>query len=83
MLFVLRLDHVVHGKISGSLCICTTRLVHGGVANALSSLLSSPKNNARLAAMMLEVLAFLLDKKCGEQSGDDGRDTRTWKFRNS
>ena len=33
-------DHVVHGKSSGSHCKCTTRLGHGGVANALSSLLS-------------------------------------------
>ena len=37
---VFRLDHVARGKSSGSQCRCTTRLGHGGVANALSSLLS-------------------------------------------
>ena len=37
---VFRLDHVVHKKSSGSHCKCTTRLGHGGVANALSNVLS-------------------------------------------
>ena len=68
---VFRLDHVVHRESSGSHCKCTTRLGHGGVANALSSLLSKEQcetccDDARSVGVSFG------HKRCGEQSGDDG-----------
>ena len=57
---VFRLDHAVHGKSSGSHCNCTTRLEHGGVAHALSSLLSKEQGETCCDHALL-VLAFLLD----------------------
>ena len=68
---VFRLDHAVHRKSSGSHCKCTTRLVHGGVANALSSVLSKEQcetccDDARSVGVSFG------HKRCGEQSGDDG-----------
>ena len=56
---VLRPDHVVHGKSSGSHRQCTARLGHGGVATSLDAYFL--KNKARLVVMMLDVLAFPLE----------------------
>ena len=66
---VFRLDHVVHRKSSGSHCKCTTRLGHGGVANALSNVLTKEQceiccDDARCVGVSFG------HKRCGEQSGD-------------
>ena len=68
---VFRLGHVVHRKSTGSHCKCPTRLGHGGVANALSSVLSKEPcetccDDARSVGVSFG------HKRCGEQSGDDG-----------
>ena len=56
---VFRFDHAVHGKSSGSHC----KAQHGWGMEAWRTLFQacSPKNNARLVVIMLEVLAFPLD----------------------
>ena len=68
---VFRLDHVVHGKSSGSHCKCTIRLGHGGVANALSSLLSE-KESETCCDDARSVGVSFGHNRCGEQFGNDG-----------
>ena len=68
---VFRLDHVAHGKSSGSQCKCTTRLGHGGVADALSNLLSKEQREICCDDARSVGVSFG-HERCGEQSGDDG-----------
>ena len=70
---VFRLDHVVPGKSSGSHCKCTTRLGHGGEANAHSSVLSKEQCETCCTHTRSVGVSFG-HKRCGEQSGDDGTD---------
>ena len=53
---VFRLDHVVHRKSSGSHCKCTTRF----------------KVPCETCCDDARSVGVSLDKRCGEQSGDDG-----------
>ena len=82
---VFRLDHVVHWKSSGSLCKCTTRLGHGGVATSLSGVFSEEQCKTRSFGVSFG------HKRCGEQTvwrrwngrSKSSRDTRTSKVWNS